>query len=145
MAEDIRDIHLQWMRQMLGCVELPKEVLDLYCEVKLANDRVSGGELNPQVLALIAVWGARKAGMDLMDPPEVDDGEDDDERGDTEINWSLVPEGAPVIADWQGGRKRGTFQGVAPRNKLRVKLETGAMKLIRARRVEVVTEPVTGG
>jgi hypothetical protein len=53
MLDDIRAI----FEQMLGTKEIPEAVINLYTKVKFAYDRVGGGALSPQTMALIAILG----------------------------------------------------------------------------------------
>jgi hypothetical protein len=54
--------------QMLGVTEVPKSVEDLYKKVKFAYDRIGGGPLQPQILAVIAALGTSEKTKNSVPP-----------------------------------------------------------------------------
>ena len=141
---DIKEHHRDLMQQILGTPDLPREVLDLYTLVKLGVDRISGGDMNPQILTFIAVVGAQRAGYDMLDPTGLNEEEDEDlEDTLNSVDWPTVPKGAQVVCNWHG-EKPGTFLNVAGQGKLRIQIDNGPIRVIRARRVKLC-EALTPG
>lgn len=141
MPIDMKQHHIDILRQMIGTPEIPDSVKAFYDDVKLAIDRASAGEMHPQTLALIAVLGSRADGVDISEPPEMVDDEEGPVMGNPNIDWIQVKAGAPVTCDWHG-IKKGTFLNIAARGKVRIQLEDGP-RVMRANRVRVeALEPI---
>lgn len=140
MPIDMKQHHQDLIRQMIGSPEIPDSVASLYERVKLVIDRVSAGEMHPQVLALIAVLGAANDEIDINEPPEPMDEDDGPVLGNPNVNWNDLRPGVPVTCDWHG-IKKGKFLNPVGRKKVRIQLETGP-QVMRASRVRVDnTEP----
>lgn len=143
MAIDIKETHLDWLRQACGCMVLPDEVVDLYNKVKISCDRISAGDLHPQVLVLIGVLGCERAQVDVSEPADLDEEDEDEvlevsEDRSGEVDWATLSKGTPVNVQYIRGIKQGKFQNVVDKGRLAIKFESGRLRCVHRKRVALV-------
>lgn len=120
---------LQQLEQM-NAGPLPEGFCEFYREVKLACDRVDGGQYAPREMAVMLVTYKRlcqceppkelESGENAVDPPEPSD---DGETVESSVDWEKVEPNAPILVDFDGDSRPGKFLAVEPKGTIRVKLE----------------------
>lgn len=100
-----------YYRQLTGMKEVPTGLKALHDKAKHMCDRVTAGPLPPVAHALIAL--VHEA---------LDKGESKFEQ------WRLAKVLQPVMVDWYGQWREGTYHGLGKRKKLRISLRTKSKK-----------------
>lgn len=96
-----------YYRQLTGLKEVPTGLKALHDKVKHMCDRVTAGPLPPVAHALIALV------HEALD------------KGDSKFEqWRLAKILQPVMVDWHGEWREGTYHGIGKRKKLRISLRT---------------------
>jgi hypothetical protein len=105
------------LKQMLnGIAVLPQKIVDAYDKIRAFRNAVTGGDgpMSLDTLATICINQGLVAGA--IGTPGING-----------VNWSRVPQGTPVMVNWHGANRVGTFKARLSSGILEVKFADDEM------------------